>query len=180
MGRRTDGHCHCQDFLREGSPTILVERADRISPQEIETWQRAILTRKKYGQPREPVGELGIQNKESDKEREATHNPQQTTDNKQLTTDSEETKTTQPSRHSAIQPSNNQTIQNKNIIITLDDTATEKTLEHLADTLKRLPTGDTKVCIRLRGKTIETHFSIDATPKTTETLKENTPKVETR
>ena len=157
--------------LKDGSPKIMVERAEHLSPKEIETWQRALLTRRKYEQPRENT------------EQEATYN-------KQLTTNNEEAETIQPSNHSAIQPCNHQTIQpfnhetihstiqNQKIIITLDDTATEKTLEHLAETLKRLPKGDTKVCIRLRGKTIETAFSIDATSETVEILRNNAPRVE--
>ena len=157
--------------LKDGSPKIMVERAEHLSPKEIETWQRALLTRRKYEQPKENT------------EQEATYN-------KQLTTNNEEAETIQPSNHSAIQPCNHQTIQpfnhetihstiqNQKIIITLDDTATEKTLEHLAETLKRLPKGDTKVCIRLRGRTIETALSIDETSETVEILRNNAPRVE--
>ncbi len=36
--------------LKDGSPKIMVERAERLSEKEIETWQRALLTQRKYGE----------------------------------------------------------------------------------------------------------------------------------
>ena len=65
------------------------------------------------------------------------------------------------------------------ITITLDDTATEKTIERLAEILKSFPQGTSRIFIRLRGKTIETSFSIEPKPESIEMLKNNF-QIETR
>jgi len=126
--------------LKDGSPKIMVERAERLSEKEIETWQRALLTQRKYGE-------------------NSQQNQQPETNNKQQT----DSKT-----------------KSSTIIISLDDAATEKTIERLAETLKNLPRGTSKICIHLRGRTIETSFAIEPTLEAIETLKNNFPQMEVR
>ncbi len=112
--------------FQDGSPKIVVERAERLSEKEVETWKRVILTRKKHA----PTVESQTA-------------PVPSSQGKRLATEEKNEKV--------------------GFVIALDDrSVTEKTLERLAETLKHLPKGDTKVCIRLRGRTIETPFSIDA------------------
>ncbi len=150
--------------LRDGSPKIMVERAERLSSKEVETWQRALLTQRKYG---------GQPTTESSQQETGNLPPSLASDvasNSQLTTDSETPKTIQSFSDSVIQ----------NLFITLDDTATEKTIHKLADLLNTLPKGTSKVYLRLRGATIETSFTIEPTSETIETLKQNVLNIEVR
>lgn len=128
--------------LRDGAPKIMVERAERLSEKEVETWQRALLTQRKYGAQHE---ELGMKNQEFGKEKSKT----------------------------LVEPA-------QNLIISLDNAATEKMLQKLAETLKSLPKGHAKVSVQLRGKTIETSFAIEPTPESIEILKSNFPNVEVK
>jgi DNA polymerase-3 subunit alpha len=131
--------------LKDGTPKIIVERVERLSEKEVETWQRALLTRQKF----EGEKELGMKNEELGRVE------LRSTDNQQTS-----------------KPANQ-------ITITLDDTATEKTIERLAEILKSFPQGTSRIFIRLRGKTIETSFSIEPKPESIEMLKNNF-QIETR
>lgn len=111
--------------LRDGSPKIMVERAERLSPKEVETWQRVLLTRQKHeGQKPEGLSDRNGETKEALRTSEKIDR----------------------------------------YIIAVKEGATKQDIERMADILKTLPPGNTKVCLRLRGSIIETSFSIHPTP----------------
>lgn len=163
--------------LRDGSPKIMVERAERLSEKEVETWQRALLTQRKYGH----VNEQGTMN-----------NEQETNNRKQKITPAGRDLESRPHVSANSVPEENKRAGYKpalaseipkttqSIVVTLDDTATEKTIERLAETLKALPQGTSKIYIHLRGKTIETSFAIEPMLKSLETLKNNFQNVEVK
>lgn len=146
--------------LRDGAAKILVEKASRIAPDAVEQWKRIEATKKKHERIQTP------ENNQQETENEKT----QKKDERSRINHSQKS---QPSNHSAIQQSNNPAIQltDNQLTISIDDrSATPKTIERIAETLKALPTGNTKVYLRLRGATIETAFSIVSDTSTLEHL----------